>query len=73
MATKAESLKSGCLAKAADDEPVFILRAQDRLAPALVRAWASLAREHGCDVVKCQMAVEVAEDMEDWHTRKFPD
>lgn len=73
MAIKSEELKSGCIAKAADDEPVFVLRAQDKLAPALVRAWASLAHEHGCDVVKCQEAVELAEDMEDWPTRKFPD
>lgn len=73
MVTKAEAMMSGCLANADDDEPVFILRAQDKLAPALVRAWAALAAEHGCDIVKCQMAVETAEDMEDWPTRKFPD
>src|ERR1700730_449746 len=32
----------GCLGKAADDEPVFILRAQDIFAPDLVREWADL-------------------------------
>jgi|SRR6185437_1933614 len=30
----------GCLGKAADDEPIFILRAQDRFAAPLVRQWA---------------------------------
>lgn len=33
----------GCLAKAADDEPVFILRGQDLAAPAAVVAWAHAA------------------------------
>lgn len=32
----------GCLGKAADDEPVFILRAKDRFAPELVENWAAL-------------------------------
>mgnify|MGYP001596414901 CR=1 FL=1 len=73
MAIKTEELKSGCIAKAADDEPVFVLRAQDRLAPALVRAWASLAREHGCSDEKCNEAVQLARAMEQWPTRKFPD
>jgi hypothetical protein len=41
MGTKKEELESttGCLAKAADDEPIFVLRAQDRLAPAAVYNW----------------------------------
>lgn len=73
MAIKSEELKSGCIAKAADDEPVFVLRAQDRLAPALVKAWADLAKEHGCSIIKCQEAYDLAEQMEDWPTRKFPD
>lgn len=30
----------GCLGKAADDEPVFILRAKDKLAPEVVEFWA---------------------------------
>lgn len=45
MATKLQELKlanagQGCLGKAKDDEPVFILRAQDEFAPALVQQWA---------------------------------
>jgi hypothetical protein len=32
----------GCLGKAAPDEPVFVLRAQDRFAADVVRHWANL-------------------------------
>lgn len=39
---KLEELKHGCMAKAADDELVFVLRAQDVFAPQVVEAWASL-------------------------------
>lgn len=39
MAIKSEELKSGCIAKAADDEPVFVLRAQDKTAPYVVKMW----------------------------------
>ena len=78
MATKfweLENLKrgEGCLAKAAIDEPIFVLRGQDKLAPALVRAWAALAREHGCSPDKTNEAVMLACSMEAWRTRKFPD
>ena len=63
----------GCLGKADDLEQVFILRAQDKLAPALVRAWATLADAHGCNKDKVNEAFECANAMERWHTRKFPD
>jgi hypothetical protein len=62
-----------CLAKAADDEPIFILRAQDKLAPDLVRAWAIRAEAHGCPPAKLREAYELAEAMERWPTRKYPD
>lgn len=40
---KSEELKNqnGCLAKAADDEPLFVLRANDEFAPSQVRRWAA--------------------------------
>lgn len=50
MSTKAEALVSGCLADAADDEPVFTLRATDPRAPEAIRYWAHLyicAKVHG--------------------------
>ncbi len=42
MGTKHEELNNpnGCLGKADDAEPIFILRAHDMLAPFLVRQWA---------------------------------
>ena len=35
----------GCLGKTRDDEPVFVLRAQDKFAPALVSLWARWCKD----------------------------
>ena len=40
MGTKNNPGKFDCYAKAHPDEPIFVLRANDPLAPALVRTWA---------------------------------
>jgi len=63
----------GCLGKAAPDEPVFILRAQDKLAAGLVYRWATQAEQHGCPVEKVREARELAEVMGNWPHRKYPD
>lgn len=63
----------GCLGKAADNEPVFILRAQDALAADLVEKWAIWARAANCPNDKVQEAMELAEEMRRWPTRKNPD
>jgi hypothetical protein len=63
----------GSLGKAADDEPVFILRGQDRLAPILVELWAELARSHGCPSGKVREARSMATAMRRWPKRKYPD
>jgi hypothetical protein len=67
----------GCLAKVADDEPIFVLRAQDRLAPGLIRRWADLAETYGCPAGKVKEARELALQMEEWAQvqgrGKFPD
>lgn len=58
------------------DEPIFILRAQDRLAPELIRSWASRASIHGCSSEKVQEARDLAAKMQEWgkaHGSKFPD
>jgi hypothetical protein len=78
MGIKSEELKSttGCLAKAADDEPIFILRAQDKLAPVMLRMWAELAELHGAPTEKFQGAMVLADDMELWAVHngtKWPD
>ena len=39
MGTKNDPGKFDCHAKAADDEPLFTLRAKDPIAPALIEAW----------------------------------
>jgi hypothetical protein len=62
-----------CLDKVADDEPIFVLRGQDKLAPALVRLWADLAELHGCDPHKLFEARLLAGQMDCWPTRKLPD
>lgn len=82
MATKKIELElanagKGCLGKAADDEPVFILRAQDELAPPAVEMWAEgLAVRRGNDDPKVREARALAHMMRAWQQlnhRKVPD
>lgn len=47
-------------------EPVFVLRAQDRCAPAAVRDWAHRARGLGAPQAKVDGAMGVALEMEAW-------
>lgn len=54
-------------------EPVFILRAQDILAPHCVSEWARLFQSMGGGVLKAEEARAVAEQMVKWGGRKFPD
>jgi hypothetical protein len=61
------------LMKADDTEPIFVLRAQDSLAAAVVRFWADEAEKAGSTPAKIAEAREVAEAMEQWPTRKIPD
>lgn len=66
-----------CFVKAADNEPLFVLRAQDRCAPATVRDWAERARGRGdASAAKAQDAMDCALNMESWaerHGSKDPD
>jgi len=54
---------TSCINKAADDEPVFVLRASDALAPIVVRLWADLAALHGCGFEKFRSAQRLADQM----------
>jgi hypothetical protein len=69
----------GPLAKAADDEPVFLLRAQDCLAAGLVEKWAlqAAAMIPTCDgkalADKVNEARMIVEFMDKWPTKKQPD
>lgn len=55
------------------EEPIFILRAQDKLAWPLVMLWASLAEQHGAMPDKIRKAMQVADKMQTWRPHKFPD
>jgi hypothetical protein len=73
MGTKLQELRSGCFAKAMDDEPMFVLLARDAQAPAKVREWADeRARQidHGerpaSDMAQITEARECADRMEAW-------
>lgn len=62
--------------KIGEDEPVFILRAHDRIAPDVVDAWADLAEEEGAEKDIVDHARQHARDMRDWqekHGSKIPD
>ena len=61
------------LDKVKPEEPIFVLRAQDKLAPALIREWCRQARAHGLGYKKGQEALMCADEMEKWSNRKFPD
>lgn len=58
------------------DEPVFLLRAKDLVAPWAVRRWANRAREVGAGEEIVQAAFAQADEMERWqmeHGSKVPD
>lgn len=63
-----------CLAKVSDDEPIFVLRAQDQTADGFVEEWATqVARRLGQDHPKVIEARKLAQLMRAWPTRKLPD
>lgn len=74
---KADVLKQ--LEKIPDDEPIFLLRARDRIASTIVRTWAAKAMiDYGCNAAKVDGAQQVAKAMERWqevnhHLVKAPD
>lgn len=75
MSTKLEN-NNHCYNKAAPDEPIFTLRAQDALAPEIVREWAYRAHILGTPIKKVAEARATADAMENWqiaNTKKIPD
>lgn len=79
--TKAEELQAvaegrGCLGKAKDDEPVFILVAHDVLAASVVREWARAGERVGAAPHKIDEAYALADRMDAWRDAnggKVPD
>jgi hypothetical protein len=70
-----------CLTKAADDEPLFVLRANDELAPGIVEAWADdyvrvkANQPGGMSAVQRQKyrdALAIAMAMREWKQRQQP-
>lgn len=61
------------LKKVAPDEPIFVLRGQDRCAPGIVRMWADSARALGARNEKVDEALRCADAMEAWTPRHLPD
>jgi len=56
-----------------EDEPVFLLRAQDPAAPFAVRSWAQKVDQLGGDRKMVNIALAFADEMENWPKRKLPD
>jgi hypothetical protein len=59
-----------------EDEPVFLLRAQDMLAPATVGFWADMAEQAGAEANIVQAARDHVRAMQRWqedHGSKSPD
>jgi len=86
MSLKREELANpnSCLNKAADDEPVFVLRANDPVAAKIVRKWAdeyvmekTLASTDGvlthAQLSKAQEARGLANEMDAWRFMKRHD
>jgi hypothetical protein len=56
---------SHCLSKAGDDEPIFVLRAKDRTAPAAIGQWV-LINQGIQPEEKLNGALALAEEMRAW-------
>lgn len=59
---------NSCLNKARDDEPIFVLRAKDPIAAAVVRLWAAMA-EFVHEREKIGEARQFANAMDQWRLR----
>lgn len=56
-----------------DDEPVFLIRAQDKVSGEVVRFWANLAEAAGASEVIVKSAREHAAKMDEWPVKKVAD
>jgi hypothetical protein len=59
--------------KIPEDEPVFLLRGQDRHAAEVVRFYAHLLHAGGGDPELFKLAIAHADRMEAWPVKKAPD
>lgn len=66
--------RNSCLNRAADDEPVFVIRAKDPLAAPLVRMWAMIAKEKGFhEAHKVAQAFAWADIAAEWRNARVVD
>jgi hypothetical protein len=70
MSTKRQGV--ACYDKAGEDEPLFVLRAQDKFSGLLVRLWAGLAELGGTKPGIVAEARACAEAMDAWPFHKHP-
>ena len=74
MLKRDELTGPSCLTNAADDEPIFVLKSTDEIAPEIVRRWASRYRESkgGWNAMtekqqaKYEEAFKLADQMDAW-------
>jgi hypothetical protein len=59
--------------KIPDNEPVFLIRAQDTLAAQALHLYADLAEENGASDTFVLSVREHAAKMEEWQPKKLPD
>lgn len=69
---------NSCLNKACDDEPLFVLRANDPIAPQTIRHWVTMSWNHkikgGPSISndKRAEALDIAIAMEKWRAKNAP-
>ena len=73
ITTGSERPRYDCLAKLKPGEPYFVLRGQDKLSADLVDRWADEASAGGTPEPKVVDALETANRMREWSSRKHPD
>lgn len=75
MALKRDEIadSGSCLNRAADDEPIFVLRAKDPLAAKIVEEWSARSVLAGIHQDRAQAAFRFAQAMRAWRKQHFPD
>jgi hypothetical protein len=56
-----------------DEEPVFLIRGQDKNASMVLRFWAFLAIKSGVNPEMVNRVLVHADKMDEWNTHKTPD
>ena len=75
MAIRRDEIKdpNSCLNRAADDEPIFVLRGKDPLFAKIVEEWATRALLAGLHEDKFREAWRFAQWARAWRRQNFPD